>query len=66
MQKSELRTFTQSGKFGEMSEKDFERMFKIIDTDASGEIDFIEFVTFVGQCPTKKVSTDQNFADNEP
>ena len=49
-----------------MSEKDFERMFKIIDTDASGEIDFIEFVTFVGQCPTKKVSTDQNFADNEP
>jgi len=65
VQKSELRAFTQSGMFGEMSEKDFDRMFKTIDTNASGEIDFIEFVTFIGQCPAKKDSTDRYFADNE-
>merc|ERR1711935_304685 len=58
VQKSELKKYVQTGKFGEFSEKDLERMFKIIDEDGSGEIDFIEFVTFIGQCPNKEINTD--------
>jgi len=64
VQKSEMKKFAQSGKFGELSEKGFERMFKSIDADRSGEIDFIEFVTFIGQCPTKEVGTDEKFESN--
>mmetsp|Transcript_1390 Transcript_1390/g.1589 ORF Transcript_1390/g.1589 Transcript_1390/m.1589 type:complete len:438 (-) Transcript_1390:57-1370(-) len=60
IQKSELKKYAQSGKFGELSEKDFARMFQIIDKDGSGEIDFIEFVTIIGQCPNKEVTTDAN------
>ena len=36
---------------GELSDKEFEKMFAAIDGDHSGEIDFIEFVNFIGQCP---------------
>jgi len=54
--KSEMKKFAQSGEFGILSEKDVERIFKTIDADRSGEIDFVEFVTFIGQCPKKETT----------
>ena len=38
-----------SGKIGNVTDSDFETLFGIIDTDGSGGIDFIEFVTFMGE-----------------
>lgn len=37
-----------SGKLGDISDKDFETLFGIIDADGSGEVDFIEFASFMG------------------
>jgi len=60
VQKSEMKEFAQSGEFGELSEKDFELMFETIDANRNGEIDFVEFVTFIGQCPKKEVGIDSD------
>jgi len=65
VQESELKEFALSGKFGELSEKDFKQMFAAIDTDSSGVIDFIEFVTFIGQCPTSEVAKEAK-VENDP
>merc|ERR1719148_572606 len=63
VQKSEMKEFAQSGEFGELSEKDFELMFETIDANRNGEIDFVEFVTFIGQCPKKEVGIDSDSND---
>lgn len=48
--KDELWQFMKSGKAGDgMSQKDFNALFVAIDTDGSGQIDFMEFCAFMGQ-----------------
>ena len=36
-----------SGKLGDVSDKDFNTLFGIIDADGSGEVDVIEFSSFI-------------------
>lgn len=48
MTKTELWTYVTS-KETSMSESEFNALFKQIDTDGSGMIDFVEFVTFMGK-----------------
>ena len=38
-----------SGKMGKVTDSDFDTLFGIIDADGSGEVDFIEFATFMGE-----------------
>ena len=38
-----------SGKMGKVTDSDFDTLFGIIDADGSGEVDFIEFTTFMGK-----------------
>ena len=38
-----------SGKMGKVTDSDFDTLFGIIDADGSGEVDFIEFATFMGK-----------------
>jgi len=47
--KAEFKDFLTSGKMGEVPDSDFNALFGIIDIDESGEIDFVEFTTFMGQ-----------------
>jgi len=47
--KAELRAFMTSGKMGKVTDSDFDTLFGIIDADGSGEVDFIEFATFMGE-----------------
>ena len=49
-----------SGKIGEVSDSDFESLFRIIDADGNGEVDFVEFATFMGQ-----VKSDIEFLKEE-
>jgi len=48
--KDELKEFIASGKVGEISDKDVEAMWHAIDIDNSGEVDFVEFISFLGSC----------------
>lgn len=48
--KDELKEFIASGKIGEISDKDVEAMWHAIDIDNSGEVDFVEFISFLGSC----------------
>jgi len=48
--KEELWEFIASGKAGEMDQKDFDALFAAIDLDRNGEVDFVEFCAFLGQC----------------
>ena len=50
-----------SGKLGDISDKDFNTLFGIIDADGSGEVDFIEFSSFMGDI--KKNIDDKSNAD---
>ena len=38
-----------SGKMGKVTDSDFDTLFGIIDADGSGQVDFIEFATFMGE-----------------
>ena len=38
-----------SGKMRRVTDSDFETLFGIIDADGSGEVDFIEFASFMGE-----------------
>lgn len=44
----ELHAFMTSGKMGDVSDSDFNTLFGIIDSDGNGEVDFIEFASFMG------------------
>ena len=48
--KDELKKFVESGKIGTISDKDFEALWHAIDIDNSGEVDFVEFLSFLGGC----------------
>lgn len=48
--KDELKEFLKSGKVGDISDKDIEAMWAAIDIDNSGEVDFVEFIAFLGTC----------------
>ncbi|KAL7553152.1 hypothetical protein ACHAWF_018054, partial [Thalassiosira exigua] len=48
--KDELKMFVSSGKVDEISDKDFEALWCAIDIDNSGEVDFVEFLSFLGSC----------------
>jgi len=57
--KDELKTFVDSGKVGTISDKDFEALWHAIDIDNSGEVDFVEFLSFLGGCGTEFDSVNQ-------
>jgi len=59
--KAELRAFMTSGKMGKVTDSDFDTLFGIIDSDGSGEVDFIEFATFMGEIK----DNIQAFGDDE-
>ena len=42
--------FMSSGKAGAMDEKDFNALFAALDTDGNGEVDFLEFCTYLSVC----------------
>jgi len=48
--KDELTEFLKSGKVGNISDKDIGAMWAAIDIDNSGEVDFVEFIAFLGSC----------------
>lgn len=48
--KEELWEFVQSGHAGDLSESDFNALFAAIDLDDNGQVDFLEFCTFMGKC----------------
>ena len=43
------KTFVASGKIGTISDKDFEALWFAVDLDNSGEVDFVEFLSFLGE-----------------
>ncbi|KAL7490762.1 hypothetical protein ACHAWT_000294 [Skeletonema menzelii] len=65
--KDELKTFLKSGKVGDISDKDVEAMWAAIDIDNSGEVDFVEFIIFLGSCGTEfdTVSKEQKTMSKE-
>eukprot|EP00984_Skeletonema_dohrnii_P004665 scaffold1638_cov112-Skeletonema_dohrnii-CCMP3373.AAC.16 len=48
--KEELYEFISSGKAGVMSDHDFNALFKSLDLDGNGEINFLEFCAFMALC----------------
>lgn len=49
--REELWTFMTSGKLGgEITRSDFDALFKAIDEDGNGTVDFTEFCRFLGRC----------------
>merc|ERR1712037_399470 len=57
--KEELKAFVQTGKVGLISNKDFEALWCAIDLDNSGEVDFVEFLAFLGSCGTEFESVNK-------
>ncbi|EJK61780.1 hypothetical protein THAOC_17670 [Thalassiosira oceanica] len=51
--KKELKAWLDSGKAGDISDKDFQALWSAIDVDNSGEVDFVEFIGFLGSCGTQ-------------
>jgi len=51
LQKDEIKEFFMDSKHGgSITESDFESIFAALDSDGNGEIDFVEFVSFLNQC----------------
>lgn len=48
--KDDLWEFISSGKAGEISKGDFNALFAAIDADGDGQVDFLAFCAFMGQC----------------
>eukprot|EP01083_Nonionella_stella_P030925 84750_1 len=65
--KDELKEFLASGKVGDISDKDVEAMWAAIDIDNSGEVDFVEFIAFLGSCGTEfdQVNKEQHAMTKE-
>lgn len=65
--RDELKVFLKSGKVGEISDKDVDAMWAAIDIDNSGEVDFVEFIAFLGSCGTEfdSISKEQKAMTKE-
>ena len=48
--KDEMTEWLKDGKLGEVSKSDFNAMWSAMDMDGNGEVDFIEFSTFLSGC----------------
>jgi len=48
--KDEMKKWLEDGKLGFVSKKDFDSLWVAMDTDGSGEVDFVEFTTFLSGC----------------
>jgi hypothetical protein len=48
--KEELWDFVQSGKAGDISEKDFDALFEAMDIQNRGKVNFVEFAGFMSEC----------------
>lgn len=55
--KDELKEFLKSGKVGDISDKDIDAMWAALDIDNSGEVDFVEFIAFLGTCGSEFETT---------
>uniref|UniRef100_A0A7S3Q5T8 EF-hand domain-containing protein n=1 Tax=Chaetoceros debilis TaxID=122233 RepID=A0A7S3Q5T8_9STRA len=64
--KAELRAFMTSGKMGKVTDSDFDTLFGIIDADGSGEVDFIEFATFMGEIKDNIEAFGDDVENQEP
>jgi hypothetical protein len=54
--KAELREFLLSGKIGEINEKDFDALWNVMDADGSGDVDFLEFCSYLGERERERTS----------
>jgi hypothetical protein len=48
--KAELGAWLKDGKLGEVKDQDFNAMWVALDVDGNGEVDFVEFCTFLSGC----------------
>lgn len=48
--KEEMKDWMADGKLGEISDKDFDALWVAMDTDSSGEVDFVEFASYLSGC----------------
>lgn len=61
--KEELRDFMASGKLGIMDQKDFDMLFLALDVDGDGQVDYLEFCSFLKLCSTG--ADGETFRENE-
>jgi hypothetical protein len=47
---TELKTWIDEGKLGNISDNDFNALWSALDLDGSGTVDFVEFCTFLSGC----------------
>lgn len=64
LQKDEVKEFFMSDKVGSITEVEFNAIFAALDNDGNGEVDFVEFVSFLGQCA--KEFEERGWSDDEP
>jgi Ca2+-binding EF-hand superfamily protein len=50
IEKAELKDWIDEGKLGTISDADFNALWSALDRDGSGNIDFMEFCTFLSGC----------------
>jgi len=48
--KEALREFLESGKAGEINDRDFEALWAVMHSDSSDTVDFLEFCAYMAQC----------------
>lgn len=55
------RNLMDDGGNGNLTEQEFETIFSVLDVDGSGEVSYVEFVTFLNQCrdEMEKVGADK-------
>jgi len=58
--KEELWEFLNTGKAGEINERDFNALFTCMDTTDSGSVDFLEFCAFLADCHDEYDKARQN------
>lgn len=64
LQKDEVKEFFMSDKVGSITEVGFNAIFAALDNDGNGEVDFVEFVSFLGRCA--KEFEERGWSDDEP
>ena len=61
--KDELKDFMASGKMGTMDKKDFEMLYLALDADGDGQVDYLEFCSFLNLC-AGDIGQEETFNDN--